>query len=138
MRDFLEFVSSGSTGKADTEAVLAAAACLDRFTAAFNARDLAGMDAELHFPHVMLSGADCVWWDGPGQHPPSFFSALEATGWAYTQYEEKAPVLTAPDKVHFLVIYTRRDRAGNVLSEHRNLWVVVRGKRKWSIALRSY
>ncbi|HEY8356778.1 MAG TPA: hypothetical protein VIL30_04885 [Ramlibacter sp.] len=138
MPDFTAFVTSPATTAASSDAIAAAAQCLDRFTAAFNDRDFAGMDAQLHFPHVMLSGAECLVWDGPGRHPPDLFATLERTGWASTRYEEKVPVLATAGKVHFAVTYTRRDDAGRVLGEHRNLWVVTLVAGKWGIALRSY
>lgn len=138
MREFVDFVSASPDSKLGTEAVAAAAACLDRFTAAFNERNFGAMDLELHFPHVMLSGSNCVLWERPGQHPADLFPALERTGWAYTQYEEKTPILAGADKVHFAVRYTRRDKAGNLVSEHRNLWIVTRVGEKWGIAVRSY
>ncbi len=136
--DFSAFVAPPPSGEPHAAAIEAASACLDRFTAAFNAADTHGMDAELHFPHVMLSGAQRLDWVGPGQHPPGFFDALKATGWARTQYEKKEPVLVGNDKVHFVVTYTRRDAAGAVLSTHVNLWIVVRTGERWGISLRSY
>ena len=63
MRDFLAFVSASPASADATQAVAAASDCLDRFTAAFNARDVDGMDRELHFPHVMLSGAEVLVWE---------------------------------------------------------------------------
>ncbi|REN14638.1 hypothetical protein DSI41_16625, partial [Mycobacterium tuberculosis] len=71
--DFSAFVAPPPSGEPHAAAIEAASACLDRFTAAFNAADTHGMDAELHFPHVMLSGAQRLDWVGPGQHPPGFF-----------------------------------------------------------------
>lgn len=53
--------------------------CVEAFTDRFNARDLHGMDALLHFPHVILSGENLVIWDGPGQLPVSFFDDLSAS-----------------------------------------------------------
>jgi hypothetical protein len=138
MRDFVDFVSANSAPSVGSETIAAAAACLDRFTAAFNARNFDAMDLELHFPHVMLSGAEYLVWECAGRHPANLFSALEGTGWAYTQYETKLPILASPDKVHFAVTYTRRDKSGNVLSEHQNLWIVTRVREKWGIVVRSY
>jgi hypothetical protein len=129
---------SGETASAHPEAVSAALACLDRFTAAFNACDVAGMDAELHFPHTMLAGAEPLVWRGPGQHPQDLFASLKALGWAATRYEAREPVLAADDKVHVVVTYTRRRADGSILSEHRNLWVVTRLRGRWGIAWRSY
>jgi hypothetical protein len=138
MREFVEFVTASPDLPVAGETIAAAADCLDRFTAAFNARDFGAMDIELHFPHIMLSGAECLVWERPGQHPANLFATLESAGWAYTQYEEKVPILAGANKVHFAVTYTRRDQSGNVLSEHRNLWIVTQVEAKWGIALRSY
>ena len=138
MSDFLDFVSAGAREGPDASSVAQALQCLDRFTAAFNACDQAAMDAELAFPHTMLSGAQHRVWDGPGQHPPDLFSALRDTGWVSTRYESREAVLVSADKVHFLVTYTRRAAQGEVLSTHKNLWIVTRTGGKWGIALRSY
>lgn len=138
MTDFSAFVAPPPSGEPHTEAIDAASACLDRFTAAFNASDMRGMDAELHFPHAMLSGAQRLDWAKPGQHPPDFFDELKAAGWSRTQYEKKEPVLVSNDKVHFVVTYTRHDATGTVLSTHVNLWIAVRADGRWGIALRSY
>ena len=59
------------------------------------------MDAHLHFPHVMFSGAERLIWEQPGQLPTGFFDELRQTGWAKTVYEEKQPILVSPEKVHF-------------------------------------
>lgn len=135
MNDFEAFISPHSHGKIDTAA---AEACLDRFSAAFNASDLAGIDAELHFPHTLLSGEHRLEWNSPGQHPVDLFDSLRATGWARTRYEKKTPVLASPEKVHFVVVYTRRDAADEVLSTYYNLWIVIKKHGRWGISLRSY
>ena len=96
------------------------------------------MDAHLHFPHVMYSGAERLVWERAGQLPDDFFDKLIATGWARTVYEDRQPVLVSPDKVHFRVRYTRRTTDSRVLSEHENIWFVTRIRSRWGIALRSY
>ncbi len=139
MSDFIRFVSEGvGSMQDDAQLVAAASACLDRFTERFNACDSAGMDTQLHFPHIMLSGAERLDWDRPGQHPAYFFDALKETGWSHTRYESKTAVLVSQDKVHFLVAYSRRNDRDEVLSLHRNLWIVTRRDGRWGIALRSY
>lgn len=115
-----------------------ARACIDRFGAAFNAEDLAAMDAELNFPHTLLSGAHRLEWAAPGQLPRDFFDSLRATGWVRTQTESITPVLASAEKVHFLVEYTRRTGAGEVINRYLNLWIVTRSAGHWGIALRSY
>jgi hypothetical protein len=138
MRDLASFVTPAPHPESDADLIQAAAACLDRFTDAFNACNTAAMDAELHFPHAMLSGAARVDWAAPGEHPADFFDKLKTTGWARTRYLAKDAVLVSSDKVHFVVVYTRDDAAGNVLSTHRNLWIATRVSGRWGISLRSY
>jgi hypothetical protein len=115
---------------ASAHAVREAGACVERFAAAFNAANLEAMDAELHFPHTV--------WAGPGNISSALFEGLSSSGWAFTQLESKTPVLASADKVDFLVTYTRRTGTNEVLSTHRNLWVVVRSAGRWGISLRSY
>ncbi len=138
MSDFFKFVNPSCSEQFEAELVEAASDCLDRFTSFFNACDPSGMDSELHFPHFMLSGAECVVWAAPGQHPDDFFEKLRASGWDQTRYEAKDTILVSQNKVHFVVTYTRRNQAGDVLSTHKNLWIVTRISGKWGITLRSY
>ncbi len=123
------------------EAALIAASirCIEAFTERFNARDIAGMDALLHFPHVILSGEKLVVWDGPGQQPASFFTDLHRdTGWVESRYQRKEAVLVSPRKVHLLVEYTRNRADGSVATSHRNLWIVTFEGGRWGIKQRSY
>ena len=138
MSDFTAFVSSLASGAEDSVAVAEASACLKRFTHALNAHDFQGMDCELSFPHIMLSGAARLVWEEPGQHPIDLFEELHRTGWRSTQYEIMKPVLVSAEKVHFVLTYTRRAAEGEILSTHTNLWIVTKAAGKWGIALRSY
>lgn len=115
-----------------------ALACLDAFTEAFNARDPAGMDAQLHFPHILLTGGQVAIWKAPGQLPASFFDDLVADGWRRSVYHSRTPVLAGPDKVHVLVDYSREGEGGEVLSRQQNLWILTREDGYWGIKVRSY
>jgi hypothetical protein len=132
------FVPAGD-GQDPEEMVRAALATVDAFTDRFNARDLAGMDALLHFPHVILSGESLVVWDRPGRMPAGFFDDLAATtGWHHTAYVEKRPVLVNARKVHLFVDYTRNRADGTVITRHQNLWIVTLDGGRWGIKQRSY
>ena len=120
------------------QAIAQAQQCLERFTHAFNQHDVAGMDANLHFPHQMWAGAELLTWPQPGSHPANFFTQLCATGWTHTRYESMQPVLASANKVHLVVDYTRRGAEDRILSRHQNLWVVVQRGGRWGIVLRSY
>lgn len=135
---FSRFLSPAAAVADPTAVVAAATACLERFTRAFNACDPAAMDAELHFPHVLLADGAPTIWDAPGRHPATLFEDLRAQGWACTRYERQQAVLVAADKVHFVVTYARLDARGEPLSVHDNLWIVMRREGRWGIAVRSY
>ena len=119
--------------------IAAAVQCVEAFTERFNARDLAGMDAHLHFPHVILSGEHLAIWQEPGQLPPSFFDDLAAsTGWSRTSYQARHAVLVSPRKVHLLLEYSRDRQDGTIAGHHRNLWIVTFDDGRWGIKQRSY
>ncbi|WGR94382.1 hypothetical protein MTX26_33795 [Bradyrhizobium sp. ISRA443] len=123
----------------DATVIAEAIRCIDDFTDRFNARDLAGLDALLHFPHIILSGERVVIWEQAGQLPASFFDDLaRTTGWAKSTYQRKDPVLVSSRKVHLLVEYTRDRADGSIASHHRNLWIVTSEGGRWGIKQRSY
>lgn len=122
----------------DARAIAAAIACVEAFTERFNARDAEGMDALLHFPHVILDGERLIVWKEPGRLPPSFFDGLAANGWRRSTYHAKQAVLAGPSKVHLLLEYSRDGEGGAVLSRHANLWIVTFENGRWGIKQRSY
>lgn len=126
-------------GHGDAEAVAAAIACVEAFTTCFNARDLTGMDACLHFPHIILSGHRMLIWSEAGQMPLSFFDDLHRdTGWVETRYLRQDAVLVSPGKVHLVLDYTRNRADGAIISRHSNLWIVTCDGEQWGIKQRSY
>lgn len=136
--DLQRFVQGHALTSDHAEQVRWAEAALDAFTDAFNACDVERVDQALHFPHVMLSGGETLIWPEPGQHPSDFFARLLVTGWRSTRYESREAVWVTEGKVHFVVVYTRRDAQDQVLSRHTNLWVVTCKQGRWAVALRSY
>lgn len=125
---------------ADRDAAIAAAIdCIEAFTERFNARDPAGMDSLLHFPHVILSGETLIVWKAPGQLAAGFFEDLTAaTGWDHSTYHAKRAVLVNPRKVHLLIEYSRDRADGSIISRHANLWIVTFDDGRWGIKQRSY
>lgn len=120
------------------QAIAAAIACVEAFTERFNARDAAGMDDLLHFPHVILDGERLIVWKTPGQLQPDFFDGLAARGWRRSTYQDKRAVLSSPTKVHLVIEYSRDGDGGTVLSRHANLWIVTYEDGRWGIRQRSY
>lgn len=127
--------SSSPGGDADAAAI----ACVEAFTERFNARDCDGMDAVLHFPHIILSAEKLSVWKTPGQLSPRFFDDLAAsTGWARSTYHAKQVVLSSPTKVHLLLEYSRDRADGTIISRHANLWIVTLEDGRWGVKQRSY
>jgi hypothetical protein len=123
----------------DSTSTDAALQVLSEFTACFNACDLRGMDACLHFPHIILSGAELTVWDAPGVLKLEFFENLRSRfDWSESVYSKRQPLLVAEDKVHFLVAYTRNRADGSIITAHENLWIVTKEGDKWGIKIRSY
>jgi len=138
MTDYNKFFKPDMGIESPEVLVAGALDCIDTFSQRFNDQDLTGMDALLHFPHVMFSGEELLVWEHPGQLPNDFFEQLVSTGWAKSTYESKTPILVSPNKVHFHVHYTRRRADESVITRHENLWIVVNVNGQWLIALRSY
>ena len=125
--------------KDDAVMVAEAIRCVEAFTCRFNARDLDGMDAHLHFPHIILLGEQLLIWNEPGNLPASFFDNLQRdTGWVESRYQRKDAVLVSPRKVHLVVEYTRNRADGSVASSHSNLWIITYDGGRWGIKQRSY
>lgn len=122
----------------DLRAIDAAIACVEAFTERFNARHAEGMDALLHFPHVILDGERLIIWKEPGRLPPTFFEDLAASGWRRSTYHAKQAVLATPRKVHLVLEYSRDGEGGTILSRHANLWIVTLENGRWGIKQRSY
>jgi len=121
MSDFAKFIEPEHSEELDAELIHAASKCLDRFTTFFNACDTDGMDGELRFPHVMLSGAERLVWREAGHHPIDFFAKLRASGWDHTQYEAKEPVLVSRDKDESIEFGRRRSRSTYQTQSSRSL-----------------
>ena len=137
--DFVSFIGPQAGDPATREtAVAEARACIERSSAAFNREDIAAMDRELRFPHVMLSSGSRLEWGGPGRHPADLFDGLRRSGWTESVYVSIEPLLVAADKVDFAVLYERRGEDGRPISRHKNVWIVTRERGRWGIALRSY
>jgi hypothetical protein len=118
------------------QAPVEAYAVLDAFTAAFNRQDAAGMDAALHFPNI-FPGKETVVWERPGSMSPEFFPKLVQSGWAFSRYTRREPVLATTGRVHFLVEYDRCRADGSVLSQQAALWIVCQIDGRWGIQVRS-
>lgn len=115
-----------------------ALAAINAYMDAFNARDVAGTDAALHFPHARLASGTLRILEQPGSNPPDFFERFSAaTGWAYSCWDYRRAVQSGPDKVHFAVQFTRYRADGSTIGHYPSLWVVTRRGGRWGVEARS-
>ncbi len=121
---------------ASSPSAAAALAVLDAHMAALNARDEAGLNATLHFPHYRLSGGRMQVWREPGEYMADF-RARAGGDWDHTAWDFRHVVAAGADKVHLDVQFTRYRADGSALGKFRSLWVVARLDGRWAAQLRS-
>jgi len=120
----------------DREAVTAALAVLDRFMAALNAGDEAGLLATLHFPHYRLAGGRMQVWEQPGPYLGDFLARAGA-GWHHSAWDFRKLIAAGPAKVHLGVQFTRYRANNSAIGRFRSLWIVTNQGRRWAVAARS-
>ena len=113
-------------------------ACLDRFMAALNAYDAAGMDAEMHFPHVRFAGGTISVYQAPGSNPMDLFERLRRDDdWHHSVWNERTVVQHNDTKVHMAVNYTRLRSDGSVIGVYDSLYALALKDGRWGVQLRS-
>ena len=110
----------------------------DRFMAALNAYDAAGMDACMHFPHVRMAESAVVVYDAPGNNPMDLFDRLKAQdNWHHSAWEERALIQFNAVKAHWLLSYTRYREDGSVIGVYDSLYTLTKLDGRWGIQARS-
>jgi hypothetical protein len=123
---------------AETPEERSALEAVDAYMRAFNARDVAGTDAALHFPHVRLASGKMRMMQAPGSMPEDFFERFsEETGWACSRWDYRRAVQSGSNKVHFAVQFTRYRFDGSVIGRYPSLWIVTQRDGRWGIEARS-
>src|SRR4051812_36922478 len=82
----------------DPAAAAAALEVLDRFLAALNAGDEAGLMATMHFPHYRLAGVTMPVWEQPDHSYLSGFYARAGEGWDHTEWGFRGGIVARPGK----------------------------------------
>lgn len=111
----------------DEAAEQAAMATLDAFMAAFNARDLEGWRATLHYPHVRIASGKVAVAATPADYASeATFAALGAEGWHHSAWADRRIIHSGPDKVHIAVRFVRYREDGSELSAFDSLYIVTK------------
>ncbi|MDA0352886.1 MAG: hypothetical protein O3A10_11830 [Chloroflexi bacterium] len=124
-----------------TDPVSEARATLDRWNAAFNARDVAAQTAEMHFPHVRLTAANgFMQWATAEDFEASqaeLTARLQAEGWDHTSALSVEPVQVGPDKVHFALRQSRQHADGSEYNGFDTFWIFTKIEGRWGLQFRS-
>jgi hypothetical protein len=109
---------------------------MDKFMAAFNAKDMASLEATFHFPHVRISMYPLHVLTGPGQQE-DVFGILAAEGWARSAWTGRTIVQCDPTKAHMLATFARYRADGAEYARYDGLYIVELRDGFWGITARS-
>ena len=115
-----------------------ALAALNGYMDAWNRRDIDGMDAAFHFPHVRIASGRIIHLESPASRVPGFFEKfIAATGWHYSLWDYRRAVQSTDDKVHFAVQFSRYRADGSVIGAFPSMWIVAKIDGRWGVQARS-
>ena len=124
------------------DAIEQAKASFGRWNTAFNARDMEGMVAEMHFPHRRLSGDNefQVWRteaDFRATRGDNATASLAAQEWHHTATTSIEVVQSSADKVHLAINQSRRRADGTEYNAFPTLWIFTKIDGRWGVQFRS-
>jgi hypothetical protein len=123
---------------ANSEPEKAALEALTLYMKSWNNRDIAGMDAAFHFPHVRIASGQISILEKTRMRSRNFFeSFIKNTGWDYSLWDYRRAVQSKEDKVHFAVQFTRYRKDGIPIGQYPSLWIVALIDGKWGVQARS-
>ena len=112
-----------------------------RWLQGFNARDRDAMVAELHFPHLRLSGSNQIQvWDTAANINANFdeqTQKLKEEGWVRTDSNLINAIQKGSDKVHLTMIQSRIHSDGSEYNRFQTLWIFIRENERWGVKFRS-
>jgi hypothetical protein len=120
----------------EDDAIVAAMRCLDAFMVAFNARDVAALEATFNFPSVRLASGRLSVIE-PGHHTAAMFERGSLAEWERSAWERRKVIHAGPDKVHIDTRFTRYRKDGSVLGGFDSIYVVTCENGHWGIKIRS-
>jgi len=103
----------------------------EAYLAAFNARDFDGYAAVLHYPYVMINGAEVAVIYEPDGLNPAMFDYMQSTGWDHSIWESADLIQKQPEKAHVAVSFTRRRKDGSVLEASECVYAVTFENGRW-------
>ena len=113
----------------------AAVAALERYLAAFNARDEEAMVAALHFPHVRVGVGRARVWETAAEYMEGFdFDAFaERLGWVRSEADSMEAVQVGARGVNVAVGITRYGAGGSRIHSFDTVYLVTEEDGRWGI-----
>ena len=119
------------------QSVAHAVAVLDRFMAALNAQDEAGVNDAFNFPHVRFASGKVTTWAQRGNYTLETFRNRVEDGWARSAWDKRDVIHAGADKVHFDTQFSRYRADGSRIAAYRSIYIVTRIDGHWGIQARS-
>jgi hypothetical protein len=116
--------------------VAAAQGVLDRFMAAFNARDVAAFEATFNFPSIRLASGRLVTLNA-GDMKPERFTEGALAEWDHSAWDRREVIHAGPDKVHIDTRFTRYRQDGSVIGGFDSVYVITLEDGRWGVKIRS-
>lgn len=109
---------------------------MDRFLAAFNAKDTPRFEATFHYPHMRIASYPLQVLTGPGQQD-DIFGSLAAEDWGSSRWDARTIVQCSADKAHIIATFARLHPDGTAYAAYDGLYVVELRDGFWGITTRS-
>lgn len=111
---------------------------LDNFMTAFNAGEPKAWAATLNFPHVHLAGNEVQVWSTAEEYArQNDVRELGKSGWSRSRWDWRRLIQQSPDKLHFLVQFTRFGADDKPIGSYESLYIVTRKDGHWGVQARS-
>ena len=109
---------------------------MDKFLAAFNAKNTPGFEATFHYPHMRIASYPLQVLTGPGQQD-DIFGSLAAEDWASSRWDARTIVQCGKDKAHIMATFARLHADGTEYAKYDGLYVIELRDGFWGITVRS-
>jgi len=113
---------------------------LDEFMRTLNARDGAMWAGTLNYPHVRFAaGQVSVWRSARDLQSSTDLTQFAAAnqGWVRSVWDRRHLVQKSPDKLHFLVEFTRYGDANRKIASFESLYIITLKDGRWGVQSRS-
>ncbi len=107
----------------------------------FNSRDREAMVAQMHFPHLRLSGTNQIQvWNTAEEFTSNFngqTQKLKEEGWVRTESNFVQAIQSNPEKVHLTMVQSRIHIDESEYNTFQTLWLFIRENGRWGVKFRS-